>query len=232
MKIKKLEILIAAILLMVALQLVFDIIARQDRVVLKNEIESNKRIMDLNYRRLQSSISTDSKRAAFVQYARDSVIMKLNRGLSESDAFSIAEFTLYTAEKYNVDPILLLAIQARESAFRHDAVSHCGAEGLMQIMPTTANMISSSKGVKYYDLKDPKTSIDFGATLIDMLRTEYNGMTNILIAYNAGPRWIFRYRKNGRLPDETRHYIVAVQSFYDKFSDVLAIHLPVKFKGV
>lgn len=64
------------------------------------------------------------------------------------------------AEKYNVPERLLKAVAKAESGFQPNAVSCCGAEGIMQLMPSTA----SSLGVE--NAFDPEQNIIGGAKYI------------------------------------------------------------------
>ena len=86
-------------------------------------------------------------------------------------------------EVYNVDPKLLIAIAHKESTFNAKSVSKSGAVGLMQVMPSTG----ARYGLTTEQLKDAKTSIDFGAMYISERITAYNGnWVNALSAYNQG----------------------------------------------
>ncbi len=86
------------------------------------------------------------------------------------------------ARRAGIDPNLLQAVAAQESAFRPCAVSAKGAQGLMQLMPATALDL----GVR--NTFDPAESLAGGATLLKQLLTRYSGDLNrVLGAYNAGP---------------------------------------------
>ncbi len=86
------------------------------------------------------------------------------------------------ARRAGIDPNLLQAVAAQESAFRPCAVSAKGAQGLMQLMPATALDL----GVR--NPFDPAESLAGGATLLKRLLTRYSGDLNrVLGAYNAGP---------------------------------------------
>jgi cell wall-associated NlpC family hydrolase len=113
--------------------------------------------------------------------------------------------SLFTAagKKHGVDPALLSAVAKAESGYRANAVSKAGAQGLMQLMPSTARGL----GV---DPKDPAQAIDGAARLLSGYLRDYKGKTDLaLAAYNAGPGAV---RKYGGVPpyNETRTYVERV----------------------
>lgn len=117
------------------------------------------------------------------------------------------------AEKYNVSVNLLKAIGKAESDFRPDAVSKSGAQGIMQLMPKTAEYL----GVK--DSFDPEQNIMGGAKYISELLKKYDGDTKLaLAAYNAGMGNVSKY---GGVPPfkETQNYVVKVAKFMNQDLD-------------
>lgn len=83
---------------------------------------------------------------------------------------------------------LYRAIIGQESGGNPNAVSSTGAQGLMQIMPGTAEDIAKELGVKNYDLKDPTTNQLFGQHYIDKLLPMFNNDPALaLTAYHSGP---------------------------------------------
>jgi hypothetical protein len=82
---------------------------------------------------------------------------------------------------------LLAAVAKQESGYDAGAVSSAGAQGLMQLMPSTA----SGLGV---DAFDPAQAIDGAAQLLGGYLQQYNGSVPLaLAAYNAGPGAVARY---------------------------------------
>ena len=68
--------------------------------------------------------------------------------------------------RYDLDPYFIAAVINTESGFDASAVSSAGAQGLMQIMPETAEWIAGKLGDKELDpknLTDPETNIEMGA---------------------------------------------------------------------
>ena len=96
---------------------------------------------------------------------------------------------------------LLLAIIRQESEFDARANSHVGAQGLMQIMPTTAKLVARNLKTTYSksSLKtDPSYNIKLGTYYFNSLLVDYDGVFPFAIgAYNAGPNriksWVKRY---------------------------------------
>jgi soluble lytic murein transglycosylase-like protein len=90
------------------------------------------------------------------------------------------------AKKYDVDPNLIAIIITLESGGNPKAVSPIGATGLMQVTDPTAKDIAS-KFLKEprtsYNLKDPKTNIEFGTAYLAYLRDEFGTV-------RQGPEWI------------------------------------------
>ena len=92
------------------------------------------------------------------------------------------------SDTYQVSKDLLKAMAKAESNFRADATSHCGAMGIMQLMPATA----ASLGVS--DAYNPEQNIMGGAKYISQLLEKYNGnLAFAVAAYNAGSGNVDKY---------------------------------------
>lgn len=104
----------------------------------------------------------------------------------------------------NVSPALVLAVISVESAGKTEAVSSAGAQGLMQLMPATAERF----GVK--DSFKPEQNIEGGVRYLHWLMEEF-GQDPILVlaGYNAGEGAV---HKHSGVPPyaETRDYVPKV----------------------
>jgi soluble lytic murein transglycosylase-like protein len=103
-----------------------------------------------------------------------------------------------------VSPALVIAVIAVESAGRTQAVSHKGAQGLMQLIPATAARFGVA------DVFDPPQNIRGGVAYLDWLLREFDGDVVLALAgYNAGEGAV---RRNGGVPPfaETRDYVPKV----------------------
>ena len=119
------------------------------------------------------------------------------------------------AELYSIDPDLLAAIASVESGGNSDAVSPKGAQGLMQLMPATANRF------RVLDPYDPVSNTLGAVRFINFLRqyrtTRGDGaplsLPEMLAAYNAGEGAVDKY--NGIPPyPETQQYVRKVLIAY------------------
>jgi soluble lytic murein transglycosylase-like protein len=106
-----------------------------------------------------------------------------------------------SAKRHGVKPELVRAVIQQESGGRPCAVSVKGAQGLMQLMPNTADELH------VVDPFDPAQNVDAGTRFLKALLERFKGdLTSALGAYNAGPNAI---GKDGRLPAiaETQDYV-------------------------
>lgn len=115
------------------------------------------------------------------------------------------------SEIFNVDAALIRAIMHAESWFEPQAVSHAGAQGLMQLMPATQTRFGVSNPF------DPLDNITAGAAYLAWLLNEFdNDLTRAVAAYNAGENAVRRH--NGVPPfPETREYVRRVNILYRRY---------------
>lgn len=115
----------------------------------------------------------------------------------------VAQLILINAERYKLQPELLQAVIEVESKYDEKAVSHVGAVGAMQLVPTTARWIAQESGNPYGDLKDPAINIPLGAWYLRYLINKYHGNLELaLAAYNAGRGNVDTWIREKNWPDD------------------------------
>ena len=141
----------------------------------------------------------------------------------------VAKYSL----EYGVPERVIFATIRTESGFDKDAESSAGAVGLMQMMPSTFEWLSSDEhlgeGLTADALTDPDVSIKYGTYYLAYLYRmfDYNWST-AFAAYNAGPgrvsEWLATSEHNdgnGNLVDipykETRSYVKKVNDAIDTY---------------
>lgn len=113
------------------------------------------------------------------------------------------------SRRHGMDSSLVAAVIEVESNFEPDAVSHKGAQGLMQIMPSTGKDLGLDKP---FDMED---NIEAGVKYLKEQINRFGDTKLALAAYNAGPKQVERY---GGIPPfpETQNYVRKVLSIYKR----------------
>jgi soluble lytic murein transglycosylase-like protein len=131
---------------------------------------------------------------------------------SSSAPFTPAQMTQMLARAgaaHNIDADLLASVVQAESAGNPFAVSRAGAQGLMQLMPSTASQLNVHNSFQ------PEENIGGGTAYLDQLLTRYDpnndarGLALAVAAYNAGPAAVDRYHGIPPYP-ETRAYVARI----------------------
>ena len=119
------------------------------------------------------------------------------------------------AQKYGVDEALIRAVIHAESAYNPMALSYAGAQGLMQLMPTTAQRFGVQNAF------DSAQNIQAGVRYLAWLLQHYHGNVALATAgYNAGEAAVDQYR--GVPPyDETQHYVQRVSVLMERYRKAL-----------
>ena len=120
------------------------------------------------------------------------------------------------AAKHGVDEALVRAVIHAESGFRKNALSHKGAQGLMQLIPATADRFGVS------DPFNASENIEGGVAYLKFLMQKFDGNIKLVTAaYNAGEGAVSRH---GGVPpySETQVYVERVGILHRRYRDDLA----------
>ena len=124
----------------------------------------------------------------------------------------IAQLVRRLAPQYAVDWKLALAVISVESSFNPTAISPKKAQGLMQLIPETAERFGVKK------IFNPTENIKGGLSYLRWLLAFFEGDVQlVLAAYNAGERAVEKYRGIPPYP-ETRDYVKKITGIYKKAS--------------
>ena len=136
----------------------------------------------------------------------------MNAGVVNKNAAAHAESIQKYSEKYGVSADIVKAVIAIESCYNAQAVSPMGAQGLMQLIPATAERFGVS------DSFNTQQNIHGGTRYLSWLMKRYNGdLYKSIAAYNAGEGAVDKYK--GIPPyAETQQYVRKVLSVYNGLS--------------
>ncbi len=133
------------------------------------------------------------------------------------------------AEKYAVPQELVFAVIKAESGFDADAVSHVGAIGLMQIIPSTCEWLAEyhlSENASTLSLYDAETNIRYGVYYLQYLFSRFGSWEKALIAYNWGEGNLSDFLEDEGYTDgdyysipvrETRNYVKKVMNYWETY---------------
>ena len=118
-----------------------------------------------------------------------SVIQKVSRGRIKNP-LPLAKVIVEECKKYDIDPLLIVALIHQESSFRSYVASHKSAVGLMQLKHSTAQEVAKKlnwPSLSRNDLLDPIKNVKLGINYLGKLKKQFNNRTLFLTAYNNGP---------------------------------------------
>lgn len=120
------------------------------------------------------------------------------------------------ALEFGVEEAVIRAVMHAESAFNPNALSRVGAQGLMQLMPATADRFGVVNAF------DPAQNIRGGVQYLAWLLKRFNGdLTLAAAGYNAGEGAVDRHK--GVPPyNETRRYVERVAILTERYRSQLA----------
>lgn len=125
---------------------------------------------------------------------------------------------LLASRKHGVSEHILRAVIHAESAYKHQAVSSAGAQGLMQLMPLTQKTYQVSNPF------DPQQNINGGAAYLKHLMGMYSTTDVFLAAYNSGETAVERYGKTVPPFPETQEYVRRVKILMRRYQKHKTAH--------
>jgi soluble lytic murein transglycosylase-like protein len=124
---------------------------------------------------------------------------------------AIAAVIEETARRYDVDPLLVHSLVQVESAYNPYAISHKGAQGLMQLIPGTARRFGVT------NVWDVRQNIEGGVRYLRYLSSLFpNDLRLTLAAYNAGEGAVWKYGKTVPPYRETEQYVYKIGERYGR----------------
>lgn len=135
---------------------------------------------------------TDEERDRWLSYAL-SLGVSLNTGKDGSRSFDLSAYPVpgFKPEGgFIVEKALVLALARKESKFNPQALSSVGAVGLLQMMPTTAQLLAKSEKFNPAELRQPEKNLKYGQIYLSKMlaRDDVQGdLLRLIAAYNAGP---------------------------------------------
>lgn len=130
--------------------------------------------------------------------------------VSIEEAEQIVEAIIRYSQQYNVNPKLITALIHRESGFDPMSVSPSNAQGLGQLLPSTAKYIGITNP---FDIDEGvKGAVIYLKMMLDKWVGYVNQVELALASYAEGPNQVFR--SGGKYSDKTARYINDIYQIY------------------
>jgi len=178
----------------------------------------NNMLIDLlkqvNLIRLLEAMSTGTSTASISKKNKSASVAALDQKNTGATAAAtgkrpFSEIIKEASEKYGVPENIITAVIQQESSFNPNAVSSCGAMGLMQLMPGTAESLGVNNAF------NAEQNIMGGTSYLKEKLDEFDGNLPLaLAAYNSGSGSV---RKYGGIPPykETMAYVNKIMKSID-----------------
>jgi len=118
-----------------------------------------------------------------------------------------------SAARHDVDPLLVHSVIQAESNYNPFAVSPSGAQGLMQLIPSTARHFGVTNSF------DARENIEAGVRYLKQLQDHFGDETLALAAYNAGEGTVERYNRAVPPYPETQDFVRRVDEAYEELRE-------------
>jgi soluble lytic murein transglycosylase len=138
------------------------------------------------------------------------------QGLNSNEVKQLGDVIYLESKRYVFDPMLIMALIITESSFRKDRVSDFGAQGLMQIMPSTAEAVARREGISWInsaDLYNPALNVKLGISYLFELIFKFKNTRDGMLAYNMGESTLVEYHHYKAEPPP--HFYNKVISTYE-----------------
>ncbi|OTG62024.1 transglycosylase [Acinetobacter sp. ANC 3903] len=143
---------------------------------------------------------------------------KLSTGIQK--AYSVAPDTanrvspmiIQSADKYNVDPILLAAMIRQESSYRNSVISPAGAVGLTQVIPRYWQQTCPG------NLIEENNNINCGTYILATYNSKAGSWPKALAYYNVGPAG---YNSSHKMKKQGEKYAEQVKQHHETLKGAL-----------
>lgn len=135
--------------------------------------------------------------------------IKLSTGIQKAYAVEtntanrVAPIIVQSAERYDLDPLLLAAMIQQESSYRNYVISPAGAVGLTQVMPNYWQQICPG------DLFEETANINCGSYILAKYNQSAGSWNKALAYYNVGPTG---FEKNRKMRKQGKKYAKQVKN--------------------
>lgn len=143
---------------------------------------------------------------------------KLSTGIQKAysvesaTANRVSPMIIQSADKYNVDPILLAAMIQQESSYRNSVISPAGAVGLTQVIPRYWQQTCPG------DLYNESSNIQCGTYILSKYNQSSGNWKKALAYYNVGPSG---YENNRKMRKQGKRYAKQVKQHQKNLKNAL-----------